>query len=80
MSEHNDQRQPPTAHYRYLTLDELDRYAKRAEHFMNRGLEQRRWEVVQRHRGEMLAVDAERDRRRDLRNDPSRPVVIEQIW
>lgn len=49
--------------FRYLTPRELDQCAQRAEHFMNRGLEQHRWNVVRAHRNTMLAVEAERHRR-----------------
>ncbi len=47
------------------TLDELDRFAERAEKLMNAALEQRRWNLVQLHREETLAADAERKQRLD---------------
>jgi hypothetical protein len=78
MSPQKSQR-PPGTLYRYLTPDELDRCARRAEHFMNRGLEQRRWKAVVHHRSEMLAVEAERQRR-DGTADSSSRIVIRQVW
>jgi hypothetical protein len=50
----------------YLTPSELDHCAQRAEHFMNRGLEQHRWNVVRAHRNTMLAAEAERRRRNSV--------------
>jgi hypothetical protein len=78
MSPPKPQRLPGTL-YRYLTPDELDRCARRAEHFMNRGLEQRRWQAAMHHRSEMLAVEAERQRRNGTA-DSSSPIVIRQVW
>jgi hypothetical protein len=52
--------------FQYLTPSELDQCAQRAEHFMNRGLEQHRWNVVRTHRNAMLAVEAERRRRNSV--------------
>lgn len=52
-----------------FTLDELDGRSRRAEYYMNLALEQRRWNMVRHHRGEMLAVTAERDRRVDALDD-----------
>ena len=45
------------------TMEELDNRARRAEHHMNLALEERRWNLAQRHRRELLAVAAECDRR-----------------
>ncbi|MBB5159568.1 hypothetical protein [Saccharopolyspora phatthalungensis] len=45
------------------TMEELDDRSRRAEHHMNIALEERRWNLAQRHREEMLAVAAECDRR-----------------
>lgn len=52
--------------FRYLTPSELDKCTQHAEHFMNRGLEQHRWNVVRAHRNTMLAVEAERRRRNNV--------------
>lgn len=58
-----NQQSQDLARFRYLTPRELDHCALRAEHFMNRALEQHRWNVVRAHRNTMLAVEAERRRR-----------------
>lgn len=58
----NRHRQNPSR-FGSLTSSELEHYARRAEQFMNRGLEQHRWNVVRAHRNTMLALEAERRRR-----------------
>jgi hypothetical protein len=66
MSQPNETPQPPLyVALAECTLDELDRRAATAEYFMNRALEQRRWNAVQYHRATMLAVQEECDRRLD---------------
>ncbi|MER7079265.1 hypothetical protein [Saccharopolyspora kobensis] len=50
-------------------LDELDRRAKLAELCMNHALEQQRWDLVRRHRREVLVVQAEIRRRLDALED-----------
>jgi hypothetical protein len=50
-------------------LDELDRRAKLAELCMNHALEQQCWDLVQRHRRELLVVQAEIRRRLNALED-----------
>jgi hypothetical protein len=50
-------------------LDELDRRAKLAELCMNHALEQQCWDLVQRHRREVLVVQAEIRRRLNALED-----------
>lgn len=61
MPENQPSQEP--SRFRNLTPRELDQCAQRAEHLMNRGLEQHRWNVVRAHRNTMLAVESERRRR-----------------
>lgn len=63
-----------TQHSRNASLaccpfDELDRRAKLAELCMNHALEQQCWDLVQRHRRELLVVQAEIRRRLDSLED-----------
>lgn len=50
------------------TQQELDHRSQRAEHEMNHALETRQWNLVQRYRYELLAVEKERGRRERSRD------------
>lgn len=75
----NRHRQDPSR-FGYLTSSELEHYARRAEQFMNRGLEQHRWNVVRAHRNTMLAVEAERRRRNRVVDATSSQAAGREAW
>lgn len=75
-----NQHRQDLSRFGYLTSSELEQYAQRAEHFMNRGLEQHRWNVVRAHRNTMLAVEAERRRRNPVVDAAASPAAGREAW